>query len=500
MLLEEIVAHLERAGLEPKLSGSTPENIEIDQLTADSRQVRSGGLFVAIRGTNHDGHLFIDKAVINGAIAIVHEAMPGHTTPTEGLPSGIASVCVSDSSAALGEIAAALTGHPSSDIACIGVTGTNGKTTTSYLVYQLLESLGRKSGLIGTIEYRSGDRRLASTHTTPDAVVLQKLLAEMREERCTSCAMEVSSHALVQHRTAGVAFRAGVFTNLTQDHLDYHGTMEAYREAKQLLFNGLSSDAVAITNIDDAVGQSMVSGSKAAVTTYGQSELANIRFEIVENGVHGLTIAIDGRTIRSSLVGRFNAYNLTATYATAVALGFDPDLVAQELSSAEPVPGRFERVLLPGGPVAVVDYAHTPDALENVLTTARDLAGAQTRIVCVFGCGGDRDATKRPLMGSIAERLADHVIVTNDNPRTEDPMTIFADIRRGMADPDRSEWEFDRKTAIRQGVQAAGPDGIVVVAGKGHENYQINGTEVIPFDDREVLRSFADASRGSAYD
>ncbi|NNE35142.1 MAG: UDP-N-acetylmuramoyl-L-alanyl-D-glutamate--2,6-diaminopimelate ligase, partial [Rhodothermales bacterium] len=294
-----------------------------------------------------------------------------------------------------------------------------------------------------------------------------------------------------QHRTAGTQFRAGVFTNLTQDHLDYHGTMQSYRDTKKELFDNLPESSVAVTNNDDPSGIAMVADSSAAVTTYGQSEGSDIRFEILENVLGGLTLTLDGRLFKSEFVGEFNAYNLAASYATAVAMGIPSAQVRRGLQDAKPVPGRFERLQVPQGPTAIVDYAHTPDALENVLKTVRDIVGEDTKVVCVFGCGGDRDATKRPLMAAIAERLADRVIVTNDNPRTEDPERIFADIRSGMSRPEDAIWQQDRAVAIREGIQTASRSEIVVVAGKGHETYQVNGTERIHFDDREIIRGLA---------
>ncbi|MCB0717111.1 MAG: UDP-N-acetylmuramoyl-L-alanyl-D-glutamate--2,6-diaminopimelate ligase [Bacteroidetes bacterium] len=502
MRLHDIIDRLEAAGLEPVLTGGDNRNFEIDQLASDSRRVGPDGLFVAIRGTSVDGHLFIDKAVTNGAIAIVHEAMPADLAIVGDMPSGIASVHVDNSAGAYGIIASALNGDPSASVGCIGITGTNGKTTTSFLLWSLFELIGERCGLIGTIEYRSGRETLPSTHTTPDAAALHSLLAQMRDAGCSRCAMEVSSHALVQERVAGVNFRCAAFTNLTQDHLDYHGTMDAYLAAKKRLFDGLSADACAVTNLDDPAGRQIVGGTDAVITTYGRHADADIRFEILDNTINGLRLKLDGSEIRTRLVGDFNAYNLAASYAVAVSLGVDPARARGALSEASPVPGRFERIDVGRGAVAIVDYAHTPDALENVLKTAAALrdavASERGSIVCVFGCGGDRDRTKRPLMGAIAERYADRVLVTNDNPRTEDPAQIFDDIRRGMNRPEDADWITDRARAIRSAVETSRAGDIIIVAGKGHETYQINGTEKIHFDDREVVRSAASGRTDTA--
>ena len=469
----------------------------LDHLAHDSRAVGPGGCFFALRGAAADGHLFIDKAVQHGATAVVCES-----PPQTALPGGVALVTVTDARAALAEAAAVFFDHPSEHLRLVGVTGTNGKTTTAFVLHHLLGALGETAGLIGTIEVRIGERTAEATHTTPDALALHALLREMADAGCTACAMEVSSHALDQQRVRGQRFAAAVFTNLTHDHLDYHGTIEAYREAKASLFAGLGAGAVAILNRDDAAWEAMAEGSAARVVTYGASGRAvaipeaDVPFEIVENAPGGLRLALGGETRTYRLAGAFNAYNLAAAYAVGTALGYASGEVLDALQTAPPVPGRLETLRAEDGTVAVVDYAHTPDALDNVLATVRDMMPEEAALACVFGCGGDRDRRKRPVMGRIAERRADRVVLTNDNPRTEDPAAILAAILGGMDEPDAATVIPDRAEAIHRALADAAPGDVVVVAGKGHETIQIVGTEKKHFDDREVIRA-AFAERGS---
>ncbi len=491
--LQHLLAPLRDAGLLVTATGNL--DITIDGLANDSRAVASDGCFFAIAGEQADGHLFIDKAVQHGATAVVC------TSPPETTPPGLAAlVTVTDVRAALAEAAGVFFDHPSRALKLVGVTGTNGKTTTAFLLHHVLTALGEKTGLIGTIEVRIGERRVEATHTTPDALALNALLREMADDGCTSCAMEVSSHALVQQRVRGQRFAAAVFTNLTHDHLDYHGSAEAYRDAKASLFAGLAEDAVAIVNRDDAAWRTMVEGSAARTVTYGVSgpgPAADIPFEVEENAPDGLRLRLDGEVRRFRLAGAFNAYNLTAAYAVGRALGHDKDDVLDALATAPPVPGRLETIRAEDGTVAVVDYAHTPDALENVLRTVRDMMPDDATLICVFGCGGDRDRTKRPEMGEIAERLADRVILTNDNPRTENPDAILAEIRAGMAKPEAAAVVPDRAEAIRRALAEATPGDVIVIAGKGHERYQIVGTDKRHFDDREQVRQrFRDRANG----
>jgi UDP-N-acetylmuramoyl-L-alanyl-D-glutamate--2,6-diaminopimelate ligase len=466
----------------------------LGHLTADSRAVRPGSLFVAIRGEQADGHAFLDNAVKHGAIAVLREAAPAGSDP-DGVASpqpatdsfDYVAFDVTSTRAALAEAAALLYGDPSREIALVGVTGTNGKTTTTFLLHHVFQALGHRAGLIGTVETRLGDAVRESTHTTPSPDALQALLREMVAAGCTHAAMEVSSHALHQQRVRGVRFSAGVFTNLTRDHLDYHPTFEHYARSKRRLFDGLDRDAVAITNADDETGVRMTARTKARRVTYGQAERADVRFRIAANTLAGLVLEMGGRTQRYRLVGGFNAYNLAAAFATATGLGLDGGAVLDALATAPPVPGRFEQFQTAQGRTVVVDYAHTPDALDNVLRTMRETMPEGAALWVVFGCGGDRDAGKRPVMGQVAAQHADHVVLTSDNPRTEDPGKILADIAAGMDAPPEAQI-VDRAEALAYVAQRAAPGDAVLVAGKGHEPYQILGTEKRHFDDRERVQ------------
>ncbi|HET6567040.1 MAG TPA: UDP-N-acetylmuramoyl-L-alanyl-D-glutamate--2,6-diaminopimelate ligase [Rhodothermales bacterium] len=485
MQLHALLARLEREGLVRAMQGSFDDRT-IERLAHDSRAVGPNTLFVAIRGERVDGHLFIDKAVKNGAIAVVCETVP------EGIDlSGTALAQVTDARAALAELAAANYGDPSQELRMVGVTGTNGKTTITFLVHRVLTSLLGKTGLIGTIATLVDGARVEASMTTPDTLDINRLLRQMVDAGCKACAMEVSSHALHQQRVRGIDYDVAIFSNLTQDHLDYHKTLDNYLAAKKLLFDGLSANATALYNIDDPSGPKMVQDTRAKVVSYGRSLGADIRLDVLDNGLNGLRLRIDGieRTFR--LVGLFNAYNLTAAYGAARALGLGSEQVLDVLAEASPVPGRFEQLTFAGGTTVIVDYAHTPDALENVLQTIRDTKPQQAALWCLFGCGGDRDVTKRPIMARVAERYADHMIVTSDNPRTEQPGAIMEDIRQGLERPAGATWIVDRREAIGWAAEHLRQGDVLLVAGKGHETYQIVGTEKRHFDDHEeVERAF----------
>ncbi len=465
------------------------KDVLIGRLVNDSRTVGPDAMFVAIKGDESDGHLFIDKAVENGAIAIVCETVPGDLQTR--FP-GTALVAVSNSRLAWAELSAAYFDDPARDLTLVGITGTNGKSTTAHLVHHVLGHVGHSSGLVGTIAYQVGANRLEATHTTPDAFELTRMMHEMRQAGCVACVMEVSSHAITQHRVAALAFDVAVFTNLTQDHLDYHRTFQEYLQAKKKLFTDLAPQATAVFNADDPAGAEMVGDSSAKKLSYGQSNSADIRFEVLDKGVDGLVLRLDGLKGKYRLVGSFNAYNIAAAYSAARALDLQSGDIVGALAVAPPVPGRFEQLNTAGGGLVIVDYAHTPDALRNVLTTARPIVPPDARLICVFGCGGNRDADKRPRMGRIAEDLADVVIATSDNPRTEDPEQILNDVRAGLEEPGRAFWIADRRRAIEKAAEIATARDVVVLAGKGHETYQVIGTEKVPFDDRELARELFD--------
>lgn len=485
MEIQSLTARLNRAGL---LKGEVlvADGLTADRLVQDSREVGPRSLFVAVRGGSADGHLFIDKAVYNGAIAVVCEAVPGNAE--ERFP-GTAFIEVTDSRAALAEAASLFFRDPSLELRVVGVTGTNGKTTTSFLVHHLLNAVGWRCGLIGTIQVDVGHGTRTSTMTTPDAITVQRVMREMRDNGCEACAMEVSSHAIDQGRVHSVAFDTAVFTNLTAEHLDYHHTLEAYLQAKKKLFDGLDVGSTALYNVDDPAGPRMVTDTAASPISYGFGSTAAVRAEVIENSISGLRLRLDGLEGQFRLVGLFNAYNLTAAYGVGLSLGLREKTVFEALQTAPPVPGRFEQIRVSRDRTVVVDYAHTPDALQNVLQTLQALRQPGSRIWCVFGCGGDRDRTKRPVMGQIAERYADEVIVTSDNPRTEDPEAILSEIRTGMERPDRARWIVDRRAAIATAAEESAAGDIILIAGKGHETYQLIGTEKLDFDDREEARN-----------
>jgi UDP-N-acetylmuramoyl-L-alanyl-D-glutamate--2,6-diaminopimelate ligase len=459
------------------------DDVQINRLCDDSRNVEPGSLFVAVSGTQADGHAFIPSAIERGAAALVVEK-------AIGVPSSVPVVEVRDARMALAVLSHFMAGRPSDQLRIVGVTGTNGKTTTAWLIHHMLTHVGCETGLIGTIESKIGSKRVVATLTTPGPIELSNLLSDMVDAGCTDCVMEVSSHALAQHRVSGIRFSGAVFTNLTHDHLDYHRTWDNYLNAKKALFDGLESGAVAVYNADDPAGNRVVSDSSGMRYAYGRTAAAEFSFRILDSGLAGLRLEVDGEERSFNLVGGFNAYNLTAAYSLGRAFGYEKTVVLDALESARPVPGRLEQIQCLNGITAIVDYAHTPDALENVLHSVREISQPSTRMWCLFGCGGDRDRGKRPLMAEIAERLADRVIVTSDNPRTESPEAILDDIRAGMRRPEEAVWILDRREAIQYaGAHAASGD-TVVLAGKGHEEYQVVGRERIHLDDHEEVRQW----------
>lgn len=460
--------------------------LDILDVRADSRQVQPGCLFVAIPGTVSDGHNFIDSAIRSGAVAIVCEHLP------ENPDALVTWIRVKDASYALSIICAHFFHQPATRMQVVGVTGTNGKTTVATLLYELVRDLGYPAGLISTIRICINDQVLPATHTTPDARSLQELFAEMAASGCRFCFMEVSSHALVQNRVAGVPFAGAIFTNITRDHLDYHGTFPAYLQAKQILFNELSSSAFALTNTDDRNGMIMVQNTRASVLTYSLKKLSDYQGRILENSPEGLQLQINGQDVWTCLRGDFNAMNLLAVYGTALQLDLPEGEVLLSLSKLTGVNGRFETFRFPGDITAVVDYAHTPDALTNILESVHQMNRSNGRILVVVGCGGNRDAGKRPEMARIAAELGDQVLLTSDNPRFEDPEEIIRQMEAGVPVSLRKKALHitNRKEAIRTACTLAKSGDIIVVAGKGHETYQEIAGVRHPFDDREVLKEF----------
>ena len=458
--------------------------VEVLALNYDSRRVAEGDCFFAVVGVQSDGHNYIPQAVERGARAIVCQRLP------ESLTEAVCYVCVEDTNAAMADMAAAFYGYPSRELKLVGVTGTNGKTTTATLLYDLFRMLGYRAGLISTVVYRVGDREIESTHTTPDAIRLNAMLREMVDEGCDYCFMECSSHAIVQDRIRGLRFAGGMFTNLTHDHLDYHKTFAEYLRAKKLFFDRLPKEAFALTNIDDRNGRVMVQNTRAAVRTLSLRSMADFRCKVVEMLLDGMLLRIDGEEVWVKCIGRFNAYNMLTIYATALMLGQRKEEVLTAISTLQSVSGRFEYIRAEDGTTAVVDYAHTPDALENVITTIEEFRQPSQNLIVLCGCGGDRDKTKRPEMAAIAVKYATTAIFTSDNPRTEDPEQILRDMVEGLPLDARYLKISDRGEAIRTAAMLARPGDIILLAGKGHENYQVIGTEKIHFDDREEIKKY----------
>ena len=459
----------------------TAADPQIGALEYDSRKVKAGDCFFAVCGTQSDGHNYIASAIESGAVAVVCQTLP------QQLNEGVSYIVVEDSNKAMADMAAAFYDYPSEELELVGVTGTNGKTTVATLLCDLFQLLGHKAGLISTVVYRVGEREIASTHTTPDAIRLNAMLREMVDEGCDYCFMEVSSHSVVQERIRGLQFAGGIFTNLTHDHLDYHGTFAEYIKAKRLFFDSLPKSAFALTNIDDRNGEVMVQNAVAKVSRYSLRSMADFRCKVLEMLFDGMLLDVCDREVWVQLLGRFNAYNLLAVYGTATLLGKSSDEVLQAMSALKKVNGRFEPMRSESGITAIVDYAHTPDALENVIATINDIRREGQKLIVVCGCGGDRDATKRPEMGRIASREADIAIFTSDNPRTENPEAILDQMEAGKWEGSRTLRISDRAQAIHTAVMLAAAGDIILVAGKGHETYQIIGTEKRHFDDREVL-------------
>ncbi|MGF7218360.1 UDP-N-acetylmuramoyl-L-alanyl-D-glutamate--2,6-diaminopimelate ligase [Spirosoma lacussanchae] len=473
----------------PLLATSGSMNTDITSITMDSRRVGPGSLFVAVRGTLTDGHAFIETAVRQGAAAILCEDLPDNTAD------GVAYVRVQHTPHTLGLIAAAFYDRPSQKLRLVGVTGTNGKTSVATLLFRLFRALGYRCGLLSTVQNQIDDQVIPATHTTPDVLTTNQLLTQMLANGCQYVFMEVSSHAVVQERIAGLQFAGGIFTNITHDHLDFHGTFDNYIRAKKGFFDQLPASAFALTNVDDKRGLVMLQNTAARKETYSLQTLATFKGKLLADTLFGLNMLVDDREVWFKLIGKFNAYNLLSVYGAAVLLGEDPTEVLTQLSALMPPPGRFEQVVSDDKIVGIVDYAHTPDALQNVLETIVGLRHTDEQdylpqIITVVGCGGNRDATKRPIMADIACRFSNRVILTSDNPRNEDPMAILEQMQAGVSPVDfkKTNTIEDRREAIQRAVALARPHDIILVAGKGHETYQeIKGIKY-DFDDRAVLR------------
>ncbi len=464
------------------VKGST--DIAINTIHFDSRKIGSKDLFIAIRGTQSDGHDFIEKAIQQGAVAIVCD-----TFPTE-IIEGITYIQVKDTNKALAFIAANYFGNPSHELKLVGITGTNGKTTIASLLYQLFQNAGYKVGLLSTVKIMVDVIEYKATHTTPDSITINQYLREMIDAGVTHCFMEVSSHGIHQQRTEGLHFEGGVFTNLSHDHLDYHPTFAEYRDVKKSFFDHLPKTAFALVNVDDKNGDVMLQNTAARKLKYALKSYANYKAQILENQMSGLLLKINENEVWVRLIGTFNAYNLLAIYGTAVELGLDYFEVLRLMSELESVSGRFQFIVSNEKITAIVDYAHTPDALENVLKTINDIRTKNEQLITIVGCGGDRDKTKRPIMANIASTLSDKIIITSDNPRTENPETIIAEMEKGV-EPQNFKKTIsitDRKQAIKTACQLAQPNDIILIAGKGHETYQeINGVRY-DFDDMEIVK------------
>ncbi len=458
-------------------------DVAINAIQFDSRKVQPDDVFVAVKGVHADGHLYIDKAIEQGAAVVVCETMP------EIKVDPVVYVQVENGQAATGLLAAAYYGNPSDNLKVVGVTGTNGKTTIATLLYKTFVSLGYKAGLISTIKYYIGEQEFPASHTTPDALQIQSLMAGMVEAGCEYCFMEVSSHAVHQERIAGIRFAGGIFTNLTHDHLDYHHTFAEYLKAKKAFFDKLPREAFALTNVDDKNGSVMLQNTVALRQSYSLRGLADFHCKILEKHFDGMLLSVDGQEVWTHFTGVFNASNLMAVYGAARLLGENQDDLLRILSELRPVAGRFEIIRSPEGKYAVVDYAHTPDALKNVLSGITEIRTGNEQLITVVGAGGDRDRTKRPKMAWEAASLSDKVILTSDNPRSEEPSAIIAEMMSGVEAHQKSRVLSieNRKEAIRTACMLAQPGDIILVAGKGHEDYQeIKGVKY-HFDDKEVI-------------
>ncbi len=473
--LSTLIQHL------PNATVNGNSELDIHGLAINGQNCKEGYLYAAIKGTASNGHQFINQAIQNGAVAILHNE---DVQPIEG----ITYIRVNDVSLSLGDVASAFYNHASESLIIVGCTGTNGKTTVTSLLFDLFTQLGYKCGLISTVEYRIGDNIFPSTHTTPDTISLHRLFNEMLENGCTHCFMEVSSHAIHQNRIAGIQFDAGVFTNITHDHLDYHETFDNYLKVKQQFFTQLPSKAFCVTNRDDRNGMIMVQNTKATKYTYSIHGIADFNAKIIESDFNGMLLRIADKDIWTSLVGKFNASNLVAVYAVAFLLLEGEEGIDVAISALKRVSGRFETIAGPLNKVALIDYAHTPDALENVINTINDIRKKDSGLITVVGCGGNRDIQKRPKMGEIAAKLSDRVIFTSDNPRNEDPNAIIDQMYSGVRPQDykRVLKITDREEAIKTAILLSQPGDIILIAGKGHESYQeINGIKH-NFDDRQI--------------
>lgn len=465
------------------MEGST--GIEVKDVQTDSRKVKEGAVFIAVKGTSADGHLFIEKAISQGATAIVAEKLPAKREK------GIVYIEVADSAAAAGFMAHNFYGRPTEKLQLVGVTGTNGKTTIATLLYKLFTRLGFRTGLISTVENRIGDKVYEATHTTPDAVSLNKLLADMVEAGCAYAFMETSSHAIHQQRTTGLQYAGGIFSNITHDHLDYHQTFDEYIRVKKAFFDSLPASAFAISNADDKRGSVMLQNTQAKKLYYSLRTVADFKGRILDNSLTGLVMTVNEVEVHFRLIGEFNAYNLLAVYGAAISLGADKQETLRLMSELTGAEGRFDYIVSPKDRIiAIVDYAHTPDALLNVLATIRKLRRGFENVITVVGCGGDRDKRKRPVMAAVACEHSEKVIFTSDNPRSEDPEQIIADMEEGL----NASWKrkyisiANRREAIKTAISLARPDDIVLIAGKGHEKYQeIKGVRK-HFDDKEEVR------------
>ena len=478
-ILQEILVGIEVSTIKGSLT------TEIKNIEFDSRKVTAGSLFVAQKGTQVDGHQFVPKVIEMGAVAILCENLPAE------LSEEVTYIQVADTAGAMGRMASNFYDNPSSKLKLVGVTGTNGKTSSVTLLFKLFRQLGYHTGLLSTVQNQIDEEVIPSTHTTPDSVKINELLAEMLRRGCTHCFMEVSSHAVVQERIAGLTFAGGIFTNITHDHLDFHKTFDNYIKAKKGFFDQLPKHAFALVNIDDRRGGVMVQNTAARKETYSLQTIASFKGKLLADSLFGLQMEIDGKEVWFKLIGKFNAYNLLGVYGAALLLGEDPEQVLLSLSAIMPPPGRFEQVMSANEIVGIVDYAHTPDALQNVLETINDIREGDQQVITVVGCGGNRDAAKRPEMARIACELSSKVILTSDNPRNENPLLILEQMQAGISPIDfkKTKTIEDRREAIRYAVSLAQPHDIILVAGKGHETYQeIKGVKH-HFDDREELRA-----------
>ncbi|WP_110367483.1 UDP-N-acetylmuramoyl-L-alanyl-D-glutamate--2,6-diaminopimelate ligase [Chryseobacterium sp. CBTAP 102] len=477
MIITELVNRI------PVMEIHGDNNREVTELVIDSRKVTENALYIAMRGTVVDGHSFIASAIEKGAAAIVCEEFP------ETLVENVTYIQVKDSSKTLGHLASNFYGNPSQKLKLIGVTGTNGKTSVSTLLFDVFKNLGYPAALLSTVEIRIGEEVIPATHTTPDVITINRILAEAVEKGCEFAFMEVSSHGIAQNRIEGLHFKIAGFTNLTHDHLDYHKTFEEYLKTKKRFFDQLEDTAIAITNVDDKNGNVMLQNTKAKKKSYALKTMADYHGKLLEVDFNGMLLNFNGKEFWTTLTGKFNVYNLLLVFGIAAELGFQQDEILQAISQLKRVSGRFETFKSDGGIFFIVDYAHTPDALENILDSINDIRTKNERLITVFGCGGDRDHSKRPEMGNIATKKSTLAIITSDNPRTEDPAQIIKEIEAGVEPQNFSKYTSipDRKEAIKMAIKFAEPKDIVLVAGKGHETYQeINGVKH-HFDDKEVI-------------